>query len=218
MRYSRTRMSPDGDTPEDVAYSPHVELWVMLPDGEDDACAGGRVRVYSVQGGWRVLEHRCVTDETGNEWAVVEVERLGAFALVIDDSPVTPTPTPAAAALAAPANSVIGNASTGTVRTSLPAQPPTPVPTVVPTVMPVPVAQAAAPVIVPTPTATAVTPTAQTAEPSTPVVQTSSGDGGSGGIGRIILAAIGVPMLVGALAVILLIHRERQRRNGHYTQ
>ena len=83
---------PGGDTPEDVAYSPAVELWVMLPSGEETACDAGRVRVYSVQGDWSLLEHRCESDESGNEWAVVEVERLGAFALVIDDSPAPPTP------------------------------------------------------------------------------------------------------------------------------
>ena len=41
---------PGGDTPEDVAYSPALELWMMLPDGEETACDAGRVRLYSVQG------------------------------------------------------------------------------------------------------------------------------------------------------------------------
>ena len=115
-------------------------------------------------------------------------------------------------------NSVIGNASTATVRTSLPAQPPTPVPTAVPTAMPVPVAQAFAaaettPTATPMPTATA---EPQTVEPFAPVTQASAGDDGTGGIDRIILAAIGVPMLIGALIVILLMRRERQRRNGYH--
>ena len=110
--------------------------------------------------------------------------------------------------------------STATVRTSLPAQPPTPVPTAVPTAMPVPVAQAfaaaeTAPTATPMPTATA---EPQTVEPFAPVTQASAGDDGTGGIGRIILAAIGVPMLIGALIVILLMRRERQRRNGYHGQ
>ena len=102
---------PGGDIPEDVAYSPALELWMMLPDGEETACDAGRARLYSVQDGWSLLEHRCETDESGNEWAVSGVERLGAFALVIDDSPVTPTPTTAAAAMATPAASVMKSAS-----------------------------------------------------------------------------------------------------------
>ncbi len=201
---------PGGDTPEDVAYSPHVELWIMLPQSEEIACAEGRVRVYSVQGNWVPIEHRCETDGTGDVWAVVEMERLGAFALVVDDSPATPTPAPAT--MATPANSVIGNASPATVRTSLPAVPPTPAPTVVPAVMPVPVAQAVpAGEAPPTPTATALP---HAAERSAPVVQASTGGGGSGGIDTMILAAVGVPTLIGAVIVLLLLYRERQRRNG----
>ena len=33
---------PGGDTPEDVAYSPFVELWVMLPAGDAAACCRGQ--------------------------------------------------------------------------------------------------------------------------------------------------------------------------------
>ena len=108
-----------------------MTLWVMLPDGEETACAEGKVRLYSVQGDWSLVEHSCETDESGTVWAVTDVERLGAFALVIDDSPATPTPTLAAAAMATPTGSVIGSAFSATVRTSLPAMPPTPVPTAV---------------------------------------------------------------------------------------
>ena len=176
------------------------------------------MRLYSVQGDWSLLEHRCESDESGNVWAVVEVERLGAFALVIDDSPATADADACTGGMATPTNSVIGSVSTATVRTSLPAQPPTPVPTAVPTAMPVPVAQAIA------------------CCPDGPYCDTDAdcdcgatdgravrarnagiaGDDGTGGIGRIILAAIGVPMLIGALIVILLMRRERQRRNGYH--
>ena len=124
---------PGGDTPKDVAYLPYVTLWVMLPDDEEAACAEGKVRMYSVQGDWSLVEHSCETDESGSVWAVADVERLGAFTLVIDDSPATPTPTPAAAAMATPIDSMITDATSATVRTSLPAMPPTPVPTAVPT-------------------------------------------------------------------------------------
>ena len=80
---------PGGDTPEDVAYAPYVELWVQLPQEDAAACDENRARVYSVQSGdWSLIEHRCETDESGNVWAVTQVERLGAFALVIDDAPV----------------------------------------------------------------------------------------------------------------------------------
>ena len=207
---------PGGDTPEDVAYLPYVTLWVMLPAGEEAACAGGRVRMYSVQGDWSLLEHSCETDESGDVWAVANVERLGAFVLVIDDSPATPTPTPAATAMATSTGSVIGSASSSTVRTSLPAMPPTPVPTAVPTVVPAPVAQAAAapgPETMPTPTATAVP---ATVEPPAAAMQASAEPDGSGGMSSVILAAIGLPMLSGALLLGYLIYRERRRRNGNH--
>ena len=204
---------PGGDTPEDVAYLPYVTLWVMLPDGEEAACAEGRVRLYSVQGDWSLVGHSCETDESGDVWAVADVERLGAVALVIDDSPATPTPTPATAAMATPTGSVIGSASSATVRTSLPAMPPTPVPTAVPTVVPAPVAQAAAalePETMPTPTATAVP---ATVEPPAPAMQASVDTVAPGGMNGVILAAIGLPMLFGALLLGYLIYRERRRRN-----
>ena len=207
---------PGGDTPEDIAYLPYVTLWVMLPDGEEAACTESRVRMYSVQGDWSLVEHSCETDESGNVWVVADVERLGAFALVIDDSPVTPTPTPAAAAIATPTGSVIGSASSATVRTSLPAMPPTPVPTAVPTAVPAPVAQAAAalePATTPTPTATAIP---QTVDSTEPVLQASADPDGSGGMSGVILAAIGLPMLLGAMLLGYLIYREKRRRNGNH--
>ena len=204
---------PGGDTPEDIAYLPYVTLWVMLPAGEEAACAGGRVRLYSVQGDWSLVEHSCETDESGDVWAVADVERLGAFALVIDDSPATPTPTPAAAAMATPINSVIRDATSATVRTSLPAMPPTPVPTTVPTAVPMPVPQTAAvpePKTMPTPTATAVPATVETPDPA---MQASAEPDGSGGMSGVLLAAIGLPMLLGAMLLGYLIYRERRRRN-----
>ena len=201
---------PGGDTPEDVAYAPYVELWVQLPQEDAAACDENRARVYSVQSGaWSIIEHRCETDESGRVWAVTEVERLGAFALVIDDAPVPPTPTPVAAALTTPTNSVIKAAAPATVRISLPAQPPTPVPTSVPTAVPMPNGKTTvAPAMAPTPTAV---PAGN--EPSAPMMQASAGDGGSGGFGRIILAALGVPMLIGTLIVVYLLYRDRRRRD-----
>ena len=203
---------PGGDTPEDVAYAPYVELWVQLPEEDAAACDEGKTRVYSVETGtWSLIEHRCETDESDKVWAVAEVERLGAFALVIDDAPVPPTPTPVAAALATPANSVIKAAAPAIVRISLPAQPPTPVPTSVPTAVPVPNGETTvAPAMVPTPTPTAV-PAGN--EPFAPTMQAPVGDGGSGGFGKIILAALGVPMLIGTLIVVYLLYRERRRRD-----
>ena len=206
---------PGGDTPEDVAYLPYVTLWVMLPAGEETVCAGGRVRMYSVQGDWSLLEHSCETDESGDVWAVANVERLGAFVLVIDDSPATPTPTPAAAAMATPINSVIGNASSATVRTSLPSMPPTPVPTAVPTAVPALVGQPmATPGTMPTPTATAVS---ATVEPPAPAMQASVETQDSGSFNGLLLGALGLPLLVGGGIVVFLFYGKR-RRNGEQLQ
>ncbi len=205
---------PGGDTPEDVAYLPYVTLWVQVPHTDAVACAEGRVRLYSVQRNWSLEAHSCETDESGDVWAVADVERLGAFALVIDDSPATPMPTPAAAAMATPTGSVISDATSATVRTSLPALPPTPVPTAVPTALPAPVGQpVATPETIHTPTATAVP---ATVEPSAPAMQASVELDGSGGMNGVILAAIGLPMLLGALLLGYLIYRERRRRNGNH--
>ena len=204
---------PGGDTPEDVAYAPYVELWVQLPQEDAAACDEGKTRVYSVEAEtWSLVEHRCETDESDKVWVVAQVERLGAFALVIDDAPVSPTPTPVAAAVAATATAIPASAPAVAVqRISLPAQPPTPVPTSVPTAVPMPnVKTTVAPAMAPTPTPTAV-PAGN--EPSAPMMQASAGDGGSGGFGRIILAALGVPMLIGTLIVVYLLYRERRRRD-----
>ena len=204
---------PGGDTPEDVAYSPYVELWVQLPQEDDAACDESRARVYSVQSGaWSLVEHRCETDESGKVWAVAEVERLGQFALVIDDAAVVATPTLVAAAVVPTPTVMPAMAPAVAVqRISLPAQPPTPVPTSVPTAVPMPNGKTTvAPAMAPTPTPTAV-PVGN--EPSAPMMQASAGDGGSGGFGRIILAALGVPMLIGTLIVVYLLYRERRRRD-----
>ena len=204
---------PGGDTPEDVAYAPYVELWVQLPQEDAAACDEGKTRVYSVEAEtWSLVEHRCETDESDKVWVVAQVERLGAFALVIDDAPVSPTPTPVAAAVAATATAIPASApAVAAQRISLPAQPPTPVPTSVPTAVPMPNGKTTvAPAMAPTPTPTAV-PTGN--EPSAPMMQASAGDGGSGRFGRIILAALGVPMLIGTLIVVYLLYRERRRRD-----
>ena len=204
---------PGGDTPEDVAYAPYVELWVQLPEEDAAACDEGKTRVYSVETEtWSLIEHRCETDESDKVWAVAQVERLGAFALVIDDAPVSPTPTPVAAAVAATATAIPASAPAVAVqRISLPAQPPTPTPISVPTPVPMPNGKTTvAPAMAPTPTPTAV-PAGN--EPSAPMMQASAGDGGSGGFGRIILAALGVPMLIGTLIVVYLLYRERRRRD-----
>ena len=204
---------PGGDTPEDVAYAPYLELWVQLPEEDAAACDEGKTRVYSVETGtWSLIEHRCETDESDKVWAVAQVERLGAFALVIDDAPVSPTPTPVAAAVAATATAIPASAPAVAVqRISLPAQPPTPTPISVPTPVPMPNGKTTvAPAMAPTPTPTAV-PAGN--EPSAPMMQASAGDGGSGGFGRIILAALGVPMLIGTLIVVYLLYRERRRRD-----
>ena len=204
---------PGGDTPEDVAYAPYVELWVQLPEEDAAACDESKTRVYSVETGtWSLIEHRCETDESDKVWAVAQVERLGAFALVIDDAPVSPTPTPVAAAVAATATAIPASAPAVAVqRISLPAQPPTPTPISVPTPVPMPNGKTTvAPAMAPTPTPTAV-PAGN--EPSAPMMQASAGDGGSGGFGRIILAALGVPMLIGTLIVVYLLYRERRRRD-----
>ena len=205
---------PGGDTPEDVAYTPVVELWVQLPQEDAAACDESRARVYSVQSGaWSLIEHRCETDESDKVWAVAEVERLGAFALVIDDAPVVATPTPVAAAVAATPTAIPASAPAVAVqRISLPAQPPTPTPNAVPTAVPAPVGKrTAAPAMEPTPTPTSVP---GSSEPPAPVMQASVAEGGSGTLGRIVLAALGAPLLIGALIVAYLLYRERRRRGN----
>ena len=202
---------PGGDTPEDVAYTPVVELWVQLPQEDAAACDESRARVYSVEAEtWSLVEHRCETDESDKVWAVAEVERLGAFALVIDDAPVAATHTTVAAAVAAAATAIPASASAVAVqRISLPAQPPTPTPTQIPT----PVSllngkQASVQTIAPAPTQTAV-PVAT--ESFAQTLQASSGDDDSGSFGSIVLAAIGVPLIIGLFIVGYLAYRERRQ-------
>ena len=173
---------PDGDTPEDVAYTPAVELWVELPEEDAAACDESRARVYSVEAEtWSLVEHRCETDESGQVWAVTPVERLGQFALVIDDAPVVATPTPVAAAVAPTPTAIPASAPAVAVqRVSLPAQPPTPTPTQIPTAVPVPVGKpTAATSMDPTPTPTAVP---ESSEPPEPMMQASVAEGGSGSL------------------------------------
>ena len=206
---------PGGDTPEDVAYSPSVELWVMLPKSEANACAEGKIRLYSVQSGdWSLVEHRCETDEASNVWAVSEIERLGAFALVIDDSPA---PTAAAAPASTPVSAVrLVSPALPVQRVSLPAVAPTPVPTAVPTPLPILNGRPAA-----TPVAAEVsastTPELAVSERSVPAMQASVETQGSGGFNGLILGALGLPLLIGGGIVVLLFYRER-RRNGEQLQ
>ena len=203
--------SPGGDIPEDVAYSPAAELWLRLPSNDRTACDEGKTRVYSVEAGtWSLVEHRCETDESDKVWAVTQVERLGAFALVIDDAPVVATPTPVAAAVAPTPTAIPASAPAVIVqRISLPAQPPTPTPTQIPTPMPLPNGKrASVQTIGPAPTQTAV-PAAT--ESLAQTLQTSSEDGDSGSFGSIVLAAIGAPLIIGLFIVGYLAYRERRR-------
>ena len=203
--------SPGGDIPEDVAYSPAAELWLRLPSNDRTACDEGKTRVYSVEAGtWSLVEHRCETDESDKVWAVAEVERLGAFALVIDDAPVVATPTPVAAAVAPTPTAIPASAPAVIVqRISLPAQPPTPTPTQIPTPMPLPNGKrASVQTIGPAPTQTAV-PAAT--ESLAQTLQASSEDGDSGSFGSIVLAAIGAPLIIGLFIVGYLAYRERRR-------
>ena len=203
--------SPGGDIPEDVAYSPAAELWLRLPSNDRTACDEGKTRVYSVEAGtWSLVEHRCETDESGHAWAVTQVERLGQFALAIDDAPVAATPTPVAAAVAPTPTAIPASAPAVAVeRVSLPAQPPTPTPTQIPTPMPLPNGKrASVQTIGPAPTQTAV-PAAT--ESLAQTLQASSEDGDSGSFGSIVLAAIGAPLIIGLFIVGYLAYRERRR-------
>ena len=211
---------PGGDTPEDIAYSPNVELWIMLPDGESAACTEGKAKVYSVvSGDWRLVEHRCETDESGNVWIVSEIERLGAFALVIDDSPALPTPVAVAVAPTAtptpattPTTVLTMPQGTAVQRTSLPARAPTPTPTQAPAPPPIPSSKAVAESVsfIPTPTPTAVPSSTQR---SMPVLQASTVGQSSGGFDWMMLAALGVPLLIGVF-IVFVVYRHR-RRDGY---
>ena len=202
---------PDGENPIDVVYTPGAKLWLRLQEESASVCDEGRARVYSVVSGqWHLLEHRCERDESGYAWVVTNLERLGKFVLAVDDAPATVTPTPAPAALVAPSGFVTPVATTVARQTSLPAQDPTPVPTP----LPIPDSkQVAASVFIPTPTPTAVA-TATLTERSVPVVKTSSDEQSSSGFSQIVLAALGVPLAVGAIIVGFFVYRER-RRNGY---
>ena len=179
---------PGGDTSDDAAYSPNVELWIMLPDSELAACADGKTKVYSVASGdWRLVEHRCETLESNSAWVVSEIERLGAFALVIDDSPAMPTPVAAAVSSGTQSTPVPVVTTTSMLRvprgiavqrTSLPARAPTPIPTQTPAPPPTPIGKmVVAPVFMPTPTPTTV---AASTQRSVPVMQASTVEQSSG--------------------------------------
>ena len=127
------------------------------------------------------------------------------------------TPTSAPAAFAAPSGSVTRAATPAARQISLPAQDPTPVPTPMPTPMPIPDGKpvaVSAPAPTPTPTSAAV---ATLTEKSDPVVGTSSVEQSSGGFNEVVLAALGVPLVIGAVIVVFLVYRER-RRNGEQDQ
>ena len=209
---------PDGENPIDVVYTPEAELWLQLQKEDASVCDEGRAGAYSVVSGqWHLMEHRCERDGSGYAWVVTNVERLGNFVLAIDDAPATATPTPAPAALAAPSGFVTRVTKPAARQTSLPAQDPTPVPTPVPTPLPIPDGKpVAVSTSIPTPTPTSAATTALT-EKSVPVVKTSSDEQSSSGFSQIILAALGVPLTIGAVIVGFFVYRER-RRNGEQDQ
>ena len=208
---------PDGENPIDVVYAPEAELWLRLQKEDASVCDEGRARVYSVVSGqWHLMEHRCEKDESGYAWVVTNVERLGKFVLAIGDAPATATPTPASAALVAPSGVVTRVATSAARQTSLPAQDPTPVPTPTPTPTPLPIPDrkpVAASAFMPTPTPTV---TVTLTEKSVPAVKTSTVEQSSGGFSQIILAALGVPLAIGAVIVIFLVYRERRRNSEQH--
>ena len=143
----------DSTTPTPMTYSRGVDLRFALPEGEEAACAAGRVRLYRVNGGqWTLLEHRCETDDTGGVWAVVTLTRFSTYVMTIDDAPATPTPAPTApptatsvpAATATPMPTATNTpAPTATAtRTPVPTATNTPEPTAVATATSVPMATA----------------------------------------------------------------------------
>ena len=90
-------------TPTPMTYPQGMDLWFALPDGEEAACAAGRVRVYQVDGAeWTLLEHRCETDDGGGVWAVTTLTHFSTYVMVIDDAPATPTPVPTATPTSTP--------------------------------------------------------------------------------------------------------------------
>ena len=90
-------------TPTPMTYPQGVDLRFALPDGEEAACAAGRVRVYQVDGAeWTLLEHRCETDDAGGVWAVTTLMHFSTYVMVIDDAPATPTPVPTATPTSTP--------------------------------------------------------------------------------------------------------------------
>ena len=83
--------APGSETPRPTSYSPGAELRLLLPEGEEDSCAAGRVRVYRVSSGeWELLEHRCETGDEDRVWAVATATRLGSFLLTVDDAAYPP--------------------------------------------------------------------------------------------------------------------------------
>ncbi|MXY47251.1 MAG: hypothetical protein F4Y44_09770 [Chloroflexi bacterium] len=213
---------PDGEIPIDVVYTPEAELWLRLQNEDMSVCGEGRARVYSVVSGqWHLMEHRCEKENSDYTWVVANVERLGKFVLAIDDTPAVATPTPAPAALAAPSGFVTPVAATAPParQISRPAQDPTPVPTQTPAPLPVPYQKpVASSSFMPTPTSMPTsTPTATLNEKEDPIMTASSFEESRGGFNEIILASLGVPLVIGAVIVVLLVYRGR-RRNGEQHQ
>ena len=79
--------SPGGETPQPITFSPGAELRLLLSEDEEAACAAGRVRVYRVSSGeWKLLDHRCETDEEDRVWAVSVLTSFNTFVLTVDDT------------------------------------------------------------------------------------------------------------------------------------
>ena len=83
------------DVPTPTTYLQGVELWLLIPEGEESSCAEERVEVYRVEPNqWALVEHRCEVDNEGYVWAVSTLTYFSVYTLVIESAPAPATPTP----------------------------------------------------------------------------------------------------------------------------
>ena len=127
------------DIPTPTTYAKGVELWLMLPWGEESACVQDRARVYRVEPiQWELVEHRCETDELGRGWTVSILTHFSTYVLVLDPSPRVPPPSSGSGSGTAPQPAATPSPGPTPEPAATPSPSPTPEPTAAPAPSPTP--------------------------------------------------------------------------------